>query len=133
MADAPPSAEALNARVLLTHGSTLGKERILLDYTASGLTGNRSVVIPMEIAANATDQSLNLASYVDTATIIAVRDRGSTGIKVGLASGGTKAQIAANKFWSYENGNATPPTLYFDNVSAADKAYFDVYVLGNSA
>lgn len=132
--EADPTTEKLNARIFMSYGSTVGRERILLDYTEStSTTGFQAVVIPVELAASATDTSLNLASYVDTATMIAVRDRNNTGVKVGLASGGTKAQVAANGFYCYKNGNATPPTLYFDNVSGSTKAFIEVIIMGSSS
>lgn len=130
-----PSAERLKCRAALSYGSTLGSERTLLDYTESvDTTGFQATVIPLEIAASGVDQSVNLASYVDTATFIAVRDRNNTGVLVGRTTGTTaRLQVAANGFLMFKNGNSTPPTLYFDNVSTTEKAFIEIIVMGSSA
>lgn len=132
---ATPSTEKLNVSAYASFGSTQGLERILLNYTeASTTTGFQAVVIPLELAISATDQSVNLASYVDTATFIGIRDRNNTGVLVGRTTGtSARLQVAANGFLLYKNGNSTPPTLYFDNVSGSDKAFIEIIVLGASA
>lgn len=130
---ATPTAQQLKARAYMAYGDTAGDERILLDYTeASTTTGFQNIVIPKELAASATDTTVDLSTFVDTATFIAVRDRNNTGVKVGLASAG-KMTIAANGFIMFKNGVATPPTLYLDNVSASDKAFIEILILGTSA
>jgi hypothetical protein len=132
---ATPTADRLNCRAFLTYGSTIGTQRILLDYTEStATTGFQAFVVPLELSASATDQSVNLASYVDTATFIAVRDRNNTGVLVGRTTGtSARLQVAANGFIIFKNGAATPPTLYFDNVSTTDKAFIEIVVLGSSS
>lgn len=130
-----PTAERLKCRAVLSHGSTIGSERILLDFTEStSTTGFQSVVIPVELAASATDTSLNLASYVDTATYIAVKDRNNTGVLVGRTTGtSARFNITGNGFILLKNGASTPPTLYFDNVSTTEKAFIEVIVMGSSS
>lgn len=132
---ATPTAERLKCRAALSYGSTIGSERVLLDFTEStSTTGFQAVVIPIELAASATDSSLNLASYVDTATYIAVKDRNNTGVLVGRTSGtSARLQVAGNGFILFKNGASTPPTLYFDNVSTTDKAFIEVIVMGTSS
>lgn len=132
---ATPTAERLKCRAVLSHGSTIGSERILLDYTEStATTGFQAVVIPVELAASATDTSVNLANYVDTATFIAVKDRNNTGVLVGRTSGtSARFTLAGNGFILFKNGAATPPTLYLDNVSSSEKAFVEIIVMGSSS
>lgn len=126
---ATPTASELKAQVYLAFGD----ERVCLDYTeASTTTGFQGQVIGKELAASAADQQVNLASYVDTATLIGVRDRNNTGVKVGIGAT-NKFTLAANGFIAFKNGDATPPTLYLDNVSATDKAFVEITILGTSA
>lgn len=129
---ATPTAQQLKAKAYMAYGDTAGAERILLDYTeASTTTGFQNIIIPKELAISATDQTVDLSAHVDTATFIAVRDRNNTGVKVGLASA-NKMTVAANGFLMFKNGATTPPTLYLDNVSASDKAFIEIAVLGTS-
>lgn len=132
---ATPTAERLKCRAVLSHGSTIGSERILLDYTEStSTTGFQAVVIPVELAASATDTSVNLASYVDTANFIAIKDRNNTGVLVGRTTGtSARFNITGNGFLLLKNGAGTPPTLYFDNVSSTEKAFIEVIVMGSSS
>ncbi len=132
---ATPTAEQLIEQLYLAYGSTLGQETVLMDYIEStSTTGFQKAVIPLELAASATDQSINLSNYVDTATIIGIKDRNGTGLLVGRTTGtSARLQIASNGFLAYKNGNSTPPTLYFDNVSGAEKAFTEIIVLGTSA
>lgn len=125
-----PDAEAIKLDVSLRHGDTLGAERSLCSRSLS-TTGNQSVILTKELAAGATEQTLDLSAYIDTATVITIKDRSNIGFKVGLASGGTKPQVAANGVYVYENGAVTPPTLYLDNVSGADKCFLEITVAGS--
>lgn len=130
-----PSADKFTAKAYLAFGATQGQEKILLDKsveTSSG--GNRWLNIPLELAASATDTQLNLATYVDTATWIAVEEvsTGTTGFNINIASA-NKQQVAAEGVWLYKNRNATPPTLYIDNPDGSNKIMLNVAVLGNSA
>ena len=128
-----PTAEKLLAHVSLGYGSTAGAEEWLVDYNEDvATTGNQKIIIPLKYIGAAADQSLNLATYLATATFIAVIDRGGTGIKVGMAAAGTKHWVAANGIYLVKNGNTTPPTLYFDNPSATLAATIQVIVLGSS-
>lgn len=132
---ATPSAEQINVRLAVSHGSTLGSERSILDYTEPDTTtGNQGVVIPLELAAGATDQSVNLASYVDTCDAITIKERAGVGLKVGLAAGGTKWRVGASKAMAVcWNNTVTPPTLYFDNESGANKCFLEIGVCGGSS
>lgn len=132
---ATPSTQRLNCRIVLSYGSSLGSEVVLLDYTEATTTvGFQKAIIPLELAASATDQSVNLASYFDTATFIAVIDRNNTGVLVGRTAGtSARHNLAANGPFVYKNGAATPPTLYFDNSSASKKAFVEIIVMGTSA
>lgn len=131
MATTPPTAQRLHARCLLMHGDTQGKERSLLDYTeATTTTGNQAVVIAKELAGGAVDQSQTLP--VDTCNFIAIRDRGGTGFKYSLASGGTKTTVAANGFIAWKH-SGTVPTLHLDNLHASDVAFLEIIVMGSSS
>lgn len=131
---AVPAASTLKVQIYVAHGSSLGSEAVLLNFSESSSTeGNRKLLLAKEYAASATDQSVDLSTFLNTATWIFVKEQSGVGVKVGLASGGTKAQIAANGVWGYKNGTATPPTLYFDNVSATDACFIEITVLGASA
>lgn len=130
-----PAADTFTAKAYLAYGSTQGSEKILLDksvVTASG--GNRWVNIPIELAASATDTQLNLSTYLDTATWIAVEEvsTSTTGFNVGVAAA-NKVQVATEGIYLYKNRNSTPPTLYLDNPDATNKVMLNISVLGNSA
>lgn len=128
---AVPTAKILKAQGYLAWGDDLGDEDKLFEFTeATSTTGNTSAKIPKKLAAGATDSSVDLSTFCTTATYIAVKDEGGTGIKVGHAAGAGKTQIAANGFLIFKNGVATPPTLYFDNVSGATDAYLSILVMG---
>lgn len=134
MATTPPTAEQLAYRVYAAHGDDPSDRRVVLDYTeASTTTGNQAVVVPLELAASASNTSVNLASYVDTATFVSIRDRGGTGFKVSLVNTGAKFQVASNGVFSFKNGVSTPPTLYIDNVSTTDATFLEISILGASA
>lgn len=127
-----PDPEAIKLEVSLRHGDTLGAERSLCNYIeSSGTTGNQSSVLSQEVAASATDTSLDLSDHIDTLTVITIKDRSNVGFKVGLASGGTKIEVAANGVIAFKNGASTPPTLYFDSVSASDKAFLEISLAGS--
>lgn len=131
---AAPTAEQINLRIYASLGDVPGAERIAVDYTESSSTeGNQVAVIPLEFAASEANTSLDLSDFVDTATIIAVIDRGGTGIDVGHSNTGTKVAVAANGPFVFKNRASTPPTLYFTNPSGSDKAFILVAVMGSSA
>lgn len=135
MTTTPPTAETLNVRLAASHGSTLGAERNILDFTEDDtVTINQSNTIAKELAGAATDQSVNINSYVDTCKLITILDRGGTGFKVGFASGGTKARVGPNKaFVVMWNSTVTPPTLYLDNEHATDTAFLEIGIGGSSS
>lgn len=131
---ATPTSKYLKVQAFAAFGDDTASEEIVHNFTESDfVTGNRKVCITQELAASATDQSVNLSNYVDTATWIIIKDDGGTGLKVGHAAGAGKTQIAASKFLMFANGNSTPPTLYFDNVSGSNKAFLTLIVLGYSS
>ena len=131
---AAPTAQRLRVKITAAHGDTDGSQRTLVDFTeATTTTGNIATVISKEYAASAANQSLDLSTFVDTASWIFIRDRGGTGINVNTVSGGTPFQVTANKYFGYANANATPPTLYFTNPSAVDKAFIEVVILGSAS
>ncbi len=133
MATVPPTAEGINVRLYASLGDVIGAERIVLDHTeASSVTGNQASVIPVEIAGAGTNTQVNLASYVDTATWVTVKDRGGTGFKISLVNTGTKFEVPASGVFAFKNAAATPPLLYIDNGNASDKAFLEVTVLGSS-
>lgn len=134
MATTPPTAEQLNVRLYASHGDDPSARRVVLDHTeATTVTGNQASVIPVEIAGAGTNTQVNLASYVDTATWVSVKDRGGTGFKVSLVNTGTKFEVAAGGVFAFKNAVATPPLLYIDNGSASDAAFLEVSVLGSSS
>lgn len=134
MATTPPTAEQLVYRLYLAHGDDPSDRRVLADYTeASTTTGNQATAFPVELAGGASNTSVNLASYVDTATFVSIRDRGGTGFKVSLVNTGAKFQVAANGVFSFKNGVSTPPTLYLDNVSGTDATFLEIAIGGSSA
>ncbi len=129
-----PTSQQLNFRCVASFGDTIGSERIILDYTEpTTTTGFQAIIIPVELAASATDTQVNLASYVDTATFITILDRNNTGFKVAAGGTANKFTIAADGCFSIKNGAATPPTLYLDNVSTTAKAFIEIGVMGTSA
>lgn len=131
---ATPSSEQIKVQLYAAIGDTLGSEDRVLNYVESSSTeGNRKVVIPKEYAASASNQSLDLSAFVDTATWIIVIDRGGVGVNIALGGSDTAFQLAGNGVFAYKNANATPPTLYFDNPSSTLKTFIDVIVLGSSS
>jgi len=132
---AVPTAEQLNVRLAVSYGSTLGSERPLLDYTEPDATEvTQGNVISKELAAGATDQTVDLSTYVDTLHAITIEDRSNIGLKVGLAAGGTKFRIAANGAMCIRwNSSVAPPTLYLDNESGASKCFLQIGIAGSSS
>lgn len=130
---AVPTSEKLIACLYVGYGSSLGYERTLLEYNenTTNTTGFQRAVIPVELAANATDVQVNLASYVDTAVHVAIYDRGGTGFSVGSGAS-NKFAVNAGGVLFYRSA-ATPGTLYLNNSSASNKAFLEVVVTGSSA
>jgi len=130
---ATPTAETFILHAFLGRGSATDPIAVF-EKSSTSLSGFRIATITKEFATSATDQSVNLADFVDTATLIAIEDTNNTGVLVGRTTGtSARLQVAANGFLLYHNGNATPPTLYFDNVSGTEKAFIKIYILGTSA
>jgi hypothetical protein len=129
-----PSTERLKATLHLAYGSTLGDEKVLVSkQEAVSTVGFQHVIIPLELAISATDAQVNLSSYVDTATFIAIEDRNNTGVLVGRTAGtAARLNVAANGWLCFKNGASTPPTLFFDNPDGANKAFINIYILGSS-
>lgn len=130
-----PTNDQFNGKFYLSFGSVIGKERVLLDVTDTIQTaGNRDVVIPMKVAANTTNNQINLASYVDSATYISVREltTGTSGFKVDVSNAATKPQVTAGGLLLWKNGAATPPTLYIDNPDAALEVLLEISILGSN-
>lgn len=132
MATTPPTAEQLNVRLYASHGDDPSNRRTVLDVTESAsVTGNYSALVPVEIAGAGTNTQVNLATYVDTATWVSIRDRGGTGFKVSLVNTGTKFEVPANGSFVFKNAAATPPLLYIDNANATDKCFLEVGIMGS--
>lgn len=127
---AAPANDTLTRKVYMAFGSTQGSEKVVVDSSETA-TGNRWLLIPLELAASASDVQLNLATYVDTATFISVQEKstGTTGFDVGIAAA-NKLSVAAGSGIDYKNRTATPPTLYFDNPDASNKVFLEIAVLG---
>lgn len=133
-----PTAEALNVHAFLGKGSA-GRDAKLFDFddtatAGSGTTANATFEQQLKLAASATDTSINLASYFDNCSYIAVREisAATSGVLFGPATtNANKFTIPANGIVIFKNGAATPPTLYFTNPSGTDAVYVKVVAVGN--
>ena len=132
MTATPPTAQTVSYSVMLKHGNTLGSERIICNNQIS-TTGNQPLIINQDLAAGATNVAVNLANFIDTANFITLTDKGNQGFTVSTASGGASFQVAPGGSFSYQNGNATPPTLYLNNSSGTTKNYVEIGVVGSIA
>lgn len=135
---ATPATEKLVVALSAAFGSTQGAEQLLLNFTeAASVVGFQKVIIPVELPTSVTDQSLNLSTFVDTATWIIVRSRNNVGFHMQVVTGqaaGNRMQVPGNGLVCFKNANTTPPTLFFSNITgAADKEFLEVIVLGTSS
>lgn len=130
---ATPTTTTFIIEAFLGRGSATNPKE-LFEKNSVSTSGFQYVSVPKELAASATDQTVDLSTFVDTATWIVVEDRNNTGVLVGRTSGtSARLSVAANGFLMYHNAAATPPTLYFDNSSASEKAFVLIHILGTSA
>lgn len=128
-----PSTQRIRTKFYLAWGDTDGAEELLLNASEPSTTvGNFRARIPIALPLSAANQTLNLASYCSVVKYIAIVSKDDIGCNVNLATGGTKFQIEAGGLLVYENRNATPPTLYFDNPSSASISYVDVILMGTA-
>jgi hypothetical protein len=133
-----PTADALNVHCFVGKG-TAGRDAKLLDFddTASlgaGTTANAVFTQQLKLAAGASDTSINLSSYFDNCSYVAVREisAATSGVLVGPATtNANKFTLAASGVYVFKNGAGTPPTLYFTNPSGSDTVYVEVVAVGN--
>lgn len=132
---AAPSNQRLRASVALSLGDVDGDLPPLLNFAElTTAQANSWLRLPLDLAASAVNQTVNLATYFSSVSYIAVVDKGGTGLLVGTATGiSGRCKVAANKLFVYCNGDATPPTLYIDNVSTTDAAFVEVYAFGTQS
>ena len=132
---AAPTSQRLRASVMLSLGDTDGDIPPCLNFAElTTATANSWLRLPLDLAASAVNQSLNLATYFTSVSWIAVVDKGGTGLLVGTASGTSgRCNVAASKMLLFCNGDATPPTIYIDNVSGTDAAFVEVYAFGTQS
>ncbi len=132
---AAPSNQRMRTSISMSLGDTDGDIPPILNFAElTTAQANSWLRLPLDLAASATNQTLNLATYFTSVTWIAVVDKGGTGLLVGTATGTSgRCKVAASKMLAFCNGDATPPTLYIDNVSSTDAAFVEVYAFGTQS
>lgn len=131
---AVPSDQTLILSMYVGYG-TQGTERTLLDFDEPSTTvGNVAYSTTLELAASATDTSLDLSTVLDSCTAIVIREMsGNTdGAKYGPAAGaGNKFNLGASKAVVLRlKTDDTPPTLYFSNPDTVNKLFLEVSAIG---
>lgn len=114
---------------------TQGNERTLLDFDEPATTvGNAAYTTTLELAASATDTSLDLSTVMDSCSAIIIRElSGNTaGAKYGPAAGaGNKFNLGASTAVVLRlKTDDTPPVLYFSNPDSVNKLFLEVSALG---
>lgn len=131
---AAPTAVRMRANMAFSLGNTDADIPPIFNFAElTTETANNYAKYSLELAASATNQTVSLSQFT-TVTWIVIVDRGGTGLLAGTASGTSgRMNIKASKLLAFSNGNATPPTIYLDNVSTTDAAFVDVYVFGTQS
>lgn len=132
---ATPTALRMILSMYLGYGAA-GSDRPCLDFDEpSTVTGNAIYQETMELAASATDTSLDLSTKMDTIHAVAIREiSGNTaGAKYGPAAGaGNKFNLGGSKAVVLRfKTDDTPPTLYFTNPDASNKLFLEITAIGN--
>lgn len=132
---ATPTALRMILSMYLGHG-TAGSDKKCLDFDEpSTVTGNAIYQEIMELAASATDTSLDLSTKMDSIHCVSIREiSGNTaGAKFGPAAGaGNKFNLGGSKAAVLRfKTDDTPPTLYFTNPDASNKLFLEITAIGN--
>jgi hypothetical protein len=94
------------------------------------LTANVKSNISVDLPGAATEQQLNLSTFLDATAVLkalTVKDTSGIGFKFGLQAGAGKIPVMADGTAIIMWGDAAvQPTLFFDAVSATDTAYIEV-------
>lgn len=127
MATTTPAGEQLSVHTHLTKG-----DDTLWDVDDTTTTCNTVYRELLELAASASDTSVNLSTKMDTCEYIFVREVTSHTFKYGPSAGaGNKFTVGADKpvEIGFDEGG-TPPTLYFSNPSGTDAIFIELIAVG---
>lgn len=129
-----PTASRMIFSTYVGYGDS-GQDRELLNFDEPSTTDANAVYTELiELAASASDTSVDLSTKLDSCSLIVIRElSGNTaGAKYGPAAGaGNKFNLGGSKAVALRlKTDDTPPTLYFSNPDGTNKLFIELTAVG---